>query len=270
MLLGFAIVCDYSGIPLAVVFGVWILSDGWNRGGVAGAMREGAIYSIGAVASLSVLLAYQWVAFGHPIWPAQRYMPPTEFSVRGWFGFTLPSLDLLWRNLFDLRYGLFAFCPLLIAALAAPFAKPRGWSLSRREVGWIYFAFVALLLFSSANQFANLQWNTGVRYMVPVVPLLFIAAIPTLEAMPRAGRWSLVALSMVITLAVSMTREDVPTALRMLASEGPTLPVLIVLRKMSSGYDVNLPPATFGLIAFLITVILVLVWRPVWRRARQA
>ena len=270
LLLGFAIVCDYSGIPLAVVFGLWILSDAWQRGGLAAVVRAGAVYCLGAAASLSVLLAYQWVAFGNPIWPAQRYMPPTEFSVRGWFGFTLPSLDLIWRNLFDLRYGLFAYCPLLIAAFAAPFVKPHGWALTRRELGWIYFAFVALLLFSSANQFANLQWNTGVRYMVPVVPLLFLAAVPVVEALPRAGRWSLVALSLVITLAVSMTREDVPTALRMIAGEGPTLPVLIVLRKMSSGYDVNLPPATFGLIAFLITVILVLLWRPVWRRARQA
>jgi hypothetical protein len=270
LLLGFGIVCDYSAIPLAVVFGLWILSDAWRRGGLAAVVRESGIYCLGAAASLSVLFAYQWVAFGHPIWPAQRYMPPTEFSVRGWFGFTLPTLDLIWRNLLDLRYGLLAFCPLLIAAFAAPFVKPRGWAPSRRDRRWIYFAFAALLLFSSANQFANLQWNTGVRYMVPVVPLLFIAAVPVLEAIPRAGRWSLVALSLVITLAVSMTREDIPTALRMIVDEGPTLPVLIVLRKMASGYDVSLPPTTFGVIAFLSTVILVLLWRPVWRRARQA
>ena len=270
LLLGFAIVCDYSGIPLAVAFGLWILSDAWRRGGMATASRDGAIYCAGAAISLSILLTYQWVAFGNPVWPAQRYMPPTEFSMRGWFGFTFPSLDLLWRNLFDLRYGLFAFCPLLLAAFATPFLKARGWSPSRAELGWIFFTFAALLLFSSANQFANLQWNTGVRYMVPTVPLLFVAAVPALEAMSRVGRWSLVAVSLVITLAVSMTREDVPTALRLILSEGPTLPVLIVLRKMSSGYDVTLPPATFGLIALAITAVLVLLWRPVWRRARQA
>ena len=267
LLLGFAIVCDYSGIPLAVVFGLWILSDAWRRGGMASAVREGALYCGGAAIALSVLLAYQWIAFGHPIWPAQRYMPPTQFSVRGWFGFTLPSFDLLWRNLFDLRYGLFAFCPLLVAAFAPSLMKPQRWAPSRAELGWTYVAFVALLLFSSANQFANLQWNTGVRYMVPIVPLLFIAAVPVLEAMPRAGRWALVAVSLVITLAVSMTREDIPTALGMIASEGPTLPLLIVLRKMSSGYDVNLPPATFGVIALVITTILGLLWRPVWRRS---
>jgi hypothetical protein len=203
LLLGFAIVCDYSGIPFAVVFGLWILTDGWRRGGVATAVREGAVYCAGAAASLTVLLAYQWVAFGDPIWPAQRYMPPTELSARGWFGFTLPSLDLIWRLLVDLRYGLLAFCPLLLAAFAIPFVrKSLSWTPSPAESGWMFFAFVALLLFISANQFAYLQWNTGVRYMVPAVPFLFIAGVPVLEAMPRVGRWSLVASSLVITLAV--------------------------------------------------------------------
>lgn len=271
LLLGFAIVCDYSGIPLAVVFGAWILVDTWRRGGPAAAVRDGAIYCVGAAISLSLLLAYQWTAFGNPIWPAQRYMPPTEFSVRGWFGFTLPSLDLLWRNLFDLRYGLFAFCPLLLAAFAAPWlGTPRESFMSRRELGWIFATFVALLLFSSANQFANLQWNTGVRYMVPMVPLLYIAAVPVLVAMPRAARWILVGMSLIITLAVSMTREDVPTAMHLIASEGPTLPLLIVLRKISSGYDLPVPPAAFWVILLMIGLIVFLLWRPQIRRLRNA
>jgi hypothetical protein len=265
--LGFAIVCDYSGIPFAVVFGVWILFDAWKRGGLPSASREGAIYGAGAAASLVLLLAYQWMAFGHPIWPAQRYMPPTEFSVRGWFGFTLPSLDLLWRNLFDLRYGLFAFCPLLLAAFAAPLRNAKGGSSSSRsELRWIFIAFVALLLFSSANQFANLQWNTGVRYMVPAVPLLFLASVPVLEAMPRVARWVAIGLSLAISLAVSMMREDIPTAFQLIAAEGPTLPVLTVLRKMSSGYEVSLPPFAFGLIALVVTAVLIVLWRPFWRR----
>ena len=266
LLLGFAIVCDYSGIPFAVVFGLWILFDAWNRGGLSSALRDGAIYGAGAAFSLLLLLAYQWIAFGNPVWPAQRYMPPTEFSVRGWFGFTLPSLDLLWRNLFDLRYGLFAFCPLLVAALAAPLMNDKGrWSPTRSELRWIFLAFVALLLFSSANQFANLQWNTGVRYMVPMVPLLFLAAVPVLEVMPRAARWVTIGVSLAISLAVSMMREDIPTSLRLFAAEGPTLPVLTVLRKMASGYDVSLPPGTFGLITLALTALLAVLWRPLWR-----
>jgi hypothetical protein len=265
LLLGYAIVCDYSAVPLAVVFGCWILADGWRRGGISVAVRDAATYSAGAVLSLSILFAYQWAAFGNPLWPAQRYMPPTEFSVRGWSGFTAPTAHLLSGNLFDLRYGLFAFCPALLAAVAAPFVRAKGTSIpaSRVELAWIAACFAGLLLFSSANQFANLQWNTGVRYMVPVVPLLFIAAVPVLEAMPRLARWFLVGASAVIIAAVTMTREDIPTALKLLIADGPTLPVLTVLRKMESAYQVPLPSFTFWIVTALVGAALTLVWR--WR-----
>ncbi len=268
VLLGYGLVCDYSAIPFLLVFGIWILVDGWRRGGIAIAVRNGAFYTAGAVSCFLILFGYQWVALGHPLWPAQRYMPATELSARGWLGFTVPSLELVWRLLFDLRYGLFAFSPLLTAALAAPFIQtPPGWSLSRAQLGWGVGAFLALLLFGSANQFSILQWNTGVRYMMPAAPLLFVCAVPVLIALPRVARWSLVGVSMVITVAVTMTRESVPTALRLVAADGPTLPVLTALRKMGSAYAVPVSGWTFWLAALAVGGVLVLVWRPALRRA---
>ena len=267
LLMGFGLVVDYSAIPFTLVFGLWILLDAWRRGGVVTAVREGSIYSGGVLLAVSLLFAYQWIAFGHPVWPAQRYMPPTVYSVRGWLGFTAPTGELLWGNLFDLRYGLFAFSPLLLAAFAAPVVRSRwrGWSPSMAELGWIAAAFAGLLLFSSANQFANLQWNTGVRYMVPLVPLLFLAAVPVLAILPRGARWALVGVSAAITLAVSMYREDVPTSLRLVAGDGPTLPLLLVLEKMASGYDVGLPPGAFWIVVALLALALTLTWRPYLR-----
>ena len=267
LLMGFALVVDFSAIPFTLVFGLWILQGAWQRGGTTTALREGSIYSAGVLAGVSLLFAYHWAAFGHPVWPAQSYMPPTVYSVRGWFGFTPPTGELLWGNLFDLRYGLFAFCPLLLAALAAPWvrARSRAWSPSAAELGWTAVAFVGLLVFSSANQFANLQWNTGVRYMVPLVPLLFLAAVPVLIVLPRGVRWALVAVSAVITMAVSMYREDVPASLRLVADEGPTLPVLLVLEKMASGYDLGLGPGAFWIVVALLALVLTLIWRPYFR-----
>ena len=265
LLLGFAMVVDFSAIPFTLVFGLWFLFDGWRRNGLAGALREGIIYSVGVIVTTSLLFIYQWVAFGHPVWPAQRYMPPTEYSVRGWLGFTTPTAELLWGNLFDVRYGLFAFCPLLVAAIAAPFARAGSWSPSRAELRWIGVSFLGLLLFSSANQFANLQWNTGVRYMVPLVPLLFLAAVPVFGAIPRLVMWLLVGASTAISLAVSMFREDVPTSLRMVVSDGPTFPVLLVLERMASGYDFGLPGFTFWVVAAVLALLLWLVWRPYLR-----
>lgn len=261
-LLGFGLVLDYSAIPLLVTFGLWIMVDGWRRGGVMSSLRAATIYTAGALPAIALLLGYQWMAFGHPIWPAQRYMPATVYSVRGWFGFTMPTPELLWANLFDLRYGLFVFCPLLLLAIAAPRVRRSTASPPRDAMAWTWFATLSLLVFSSANQFANLQWNTGVRYMVPVVPLLFLAAVPVLEAMPRLARWAVVGLTGVVTGAVTMMREDTLTSLRLLFTQGPDLPVLIVLRKVASGYEgLQLPAATFWLVATLVGLVLWLLWR---------
>lgn len=240
-LLGYALVCDYSGIPFLGVFGLWILYDAWRRGGLGAVWRDAGLYVLGVLGPVLLLLGYQWAAFGHPVWPAQRYMPPTPYSVRGWLGFTLPTRELLVGNLVDLRYGLFTFAPVLVAALAAPFVRRDRGGPSRRELTWIVASFAALYLFSSANQYANLQWNTGVRYMVPVAPLLFIAAVPVLLATPAWTRWLLIVPSLIVSFAVTMTREDIPTALRMVAREGPVLPITIVLEKMASGYPGLVP-----------------------------
>ncbi|MCA9722877.1 MAG: hypothetical protein KC489_10850, partial [Gemmatimonadetes bacterium] len=190
----------------------------------------------GALGPVLLLLGYQWLAFGSPWFPAQRYMPATELSVRGWNGFSLPTLALLRDNLFDLRYGLFAFSPMLLAAVVAPFVARRLGTVDQTELAVIMLAAGALLVFNSANQFALLQWNTGVRYMVPAVPLLFLAMVRVLMAAPRWAQLALVVPSVVISVAVTMMREDVPGSLAMLLREGPVLPIVVVLSKTAEAY----------------------------------
>jgi hypothetical protein len=263
-LLGVGLLMDYSAAPLALVFGLWAVAEGWQAQRLRGAVALGGACVLGAVGPVCVLLGYQWLAFGAPWFPAQRYMPVTEFSVRGVNGFTLPSVDLLWRNLLDPRYGLFAFCPALVAGLAAPFARTIPGDPSRREQGFALLAVAALLVFSSSNQFANLQWNTGVRYLVPAAPLLFLLAVPVVRGLPRWGVVGLVGPTVVISLAVSMMREDVPTSLGLLFTGGPTLPVLITLQKTAAAYAPVLAGGVqpFGALALLaLAGAVVLVWR---------
>jgi hypothetical protein len=258
--LGYGLFSDYSAAPLLLVFGVWALASGGRT--LASRIRAGTTFALGAALPMAALLAYQWVAFGSPWYPAQRYMPPTRYSVVGWNGFFFPTGELLAGNLVDPRYGLFAFCPLLVLALASPFVRDRLSTVRKGELAWIFAASAALYLFSSANQFANLQWNTGVRYLVPAVPLLFLASVPVLLRLPRAAQVLFVGVSLLISFAVSMTRESVPDALRLVTTEGPTLPVFIVLDKMASGY----PALQFGVIGKVIVfglalATLGLVWR---------
>lgn len=265
-LLGLAVLCDYSGVALIVPFGVWIVSRALGSAGVGEAMRQGAVFSLGALPALVALFGYQWVAFGNPLYPAQHYMPDTLYSTRGMSGFSLPTVDLLWRNLFDPAYGLFAFCPMLLAAFSAPFFRSRG-VVSRSELWLIFSAFAGLYLFSSANQFASLQWNTGVRYLVPAVPLLFYALVPVLSAIAPGWRYALVIPTVAISWSVSMARESVPVSLGRIFLGGFELPFLTVLRKTASAYAPFLSEGVSPLPIFaLVGVILWLVWRMPVRR----
>jgi hypothetical protein len=260
--LGFALLCDYSGMPLIVAFGLWAVGMGWQRHGLAAGVRWGALYTVGALGPIAILLAYQWAAFGNPIFPAQTYMPPTRYSVLGWNGFILPSPELLWRNLFDPRFGLLAFCPMLALAVFAPFVRRRPGGPQSNELWLIFGATAALYLFLACVAFAFLQWNTGVRYLVPTVPLLFMAMVPVLLRLPAWARWAIVVPTVCISWSVAMTRDSVPGALYRIFLIGFELPWLTVLRKTASGYLEFLADGASPMALLILTAAIVwLIWR---------
>ena len=265
VLLGITVLCDYSGLAIGFAFAVWLAASAWRDGGSAPMLRALALLAIGAAGPLIVLACYQWVAFGSPFLPAQAYMPPTRLSVRGWHGFTLPTPSMISANLFDLRFGLFAFCPMLVAALGSPFLVRRNAeeAITTRDSALIFAVGGALLVFASSVQFAALQFNTGVRYMVPAVPLLFIALVPILLRLPRAVMLLLVVPTLVISWTVSMMRESVPDSLQRLLTAGPELPWLTVLRKMSGAYVPILAEHSSPLPLFVLMGLgLWFLWRP--------
>ncbi len=261
-LLGFALLCDYSGMPLIVAFGLWATGMGWRRKGPREGIRWGALFTAGALGPIAILLAYQWAAFGHPLFPAQSYMPPTRYSVLGWHGFIVTAPELLWRNLLDLRYGLLAFCPMLALAVAAPLLRRRTGGPRTDELWLIFGAAATLYLFLSSVAFAYLQWNTGVRYLVPAVPLLFMALVPVLLRLPTWARWLAIVPTICISWSVSMTRDSVPGALYRVFLIGFELPWLTVLRKTASGYLESLADGASPMALFALTAVTIwLLWR---------
>jgi hypothetical protein len=141
------------------------------------------------VPGVAALQIYQAVAFGSPILPSQHYMAPTSPTSHGYRGFDWPSVALIWANFFDPRFGLFAFCPALILAFAAPFVKRVRYRVPARETWIILIYFGLFVLFCAANQYSWLQPLTGFRYLVPVVPGLAVLAIQTAQALPVQLRW---------------------------------------------------------------------------------
>jgi hypothetical protein len=267
LLCGSAVLFDYSGVVVPVTLGLYGLA---RRARLPVEMQSRSdiwrfVTGVGICAVL--LMAYQWASFGHPLYPAQSYMPPTELSRYGYNGMDRPHLDLLWDTAFGMRFGLFTSAPLLLLALWVP-----GW-LSRRQrlVGnlemWCIVVFTVLFfLFSSANQFGRLQFNTGVRYIVPVVPFLFLLVAGVLLRLPKLIAVLVGIGTMYWSWCLAMYRDvelgqGVLESVKHITLEGFRLPWLTTLERM--GY---VPTGLSVLPLFLIGAAII--WT-MWSLGRQ-
>lgn len=185
LLCGWAVVLDYTGLMVVAVLSLYTLAQWVRRPSAQKSWGDLLLFGVGVAMSLAVLLGYQWLAFGHPLYPAQRYMPPTPFSHYGYNGMAWPHPDLLWETAFGIRFGLFTSAPLLLLALYVPaWFHRRNRLVGNLEMGCIIVFTVALFLFAAASQYGWLQFNSGVRYVVPVTPFLFLLVVDVLLRMP--------------------------------------------------------------------------------------
>lgn len=184
LLCGWAVVCDYSGVVVVAALGLYAVL---RRGAVPAALRKPADlwrFAVGAALTGSVLALYQWVCFGHPLYPAQHYMPAATYTHHGYVGMDWPKADLFWDTLFSPRFGLLVSAPLLVMSLYVPAWRARSRVVGSAELWCILFVTVAFLLFCSANQYGRMQFNSGVRHVVPITPFLFLLAAGALLRLP--------------------------------------------------------------------------------------
>ncbi|HEX5418006.1 MAG TPA: hypothetical protein VFZ25_20300 [Chloroflexota bacterium] len=263
LLAGWAVVLDYSGVVVAISLGIYALVRQRSLPAAERSWLDLPRFAVGALMSLSVLLGYQWLAFGNPFLPAQRYMPATIYSGYGFNGMGLPQLDLLWDTTFGPRFGLFTSAPILFLAFGAPLWLRERWRvLGRREIWFIVGFTLAFFLFASANQYGRLQFNSGVRYVVPVTPFLFLLVAGTLRKLPRKLAIALGIIATYWSWCLAMYR-DVEQGAGILESvthvtfEGPRLPWVVTLAQL--GY---VPSAVAVSTAFLViaAVLIVALW----------
>jgi hypothetical protein len=186
---GYSLLCDYSGVVVIITAGAYVWLRARDRGQ---RLRTLLAFAGGVIPGAAALLVYQGWAFGSFYLPSQQYMPPTAPTSQGYRGLSWPSPALAWALFVDPRFGLFAYCPALILALFAPFAKRGKYRLPRRETWLLLGYFGIFVVFCSANQYSWLQPLTGFRYLVPVVPGLALLAIQTAQSLPR---WARIAIS---------------------------------------------------------------------------
>lgn len=240
---GWAVVLDYSGLIVVLVLSVYAFFRRRSLPAEARSSTDGPYFIAGLAICAAFLMGFQWMAFGNPLRPAQSYMPPTALSGFGYHGFDRPHLDLLWDTTFGYRFGLFTAAPLLLLALYIP-----GWlrepkRLVKNREMWCIVAFSLLfLLFCSANQFGRLQFNTGVRHIVPVVPFLFLLAAGVLVRLPT---WLAIPVGLVTTYwswCQAMFRDveqgsGVFESIKQITLHGFRLPWMTTLENM--GYIIN-------------------------------
>jgi hypothetical protein len=260
---GFAVLCDYSGLMVLGGVGAYTwLRAGDRRAKRRERVRRIALYAAGAAPPLLTLAAYQWWAFGYAALPSQHFMPAIEATARGYRGMTWPTLELVRMNFFDSRFGLFAVCPLLAIGLAAPFVRMGRFRLPDRETAVILLFFGAFTVFCASNQYSTLQWTTGIRYLLPVVPGLLLLSLQTLQVIPAAVRTVILALSGLIAWVPAITQAAFTTV-----AWRPAELQLSWVRRMSE-YGAVLHPVRMT-VAVLVaaSIVVALVWWPLVARA---
>lgn len=235
---GWTVVLDYSGLVAVLALSGYALSRWLSFPKDERKIRDLINFAAGVCICGIILMAYQWSSFGNPIYPAQSYMPPANFTEIGYRGFSFPRLDLLFETAFGMRYGLFASAPILLLAFYAPvWLKKNTRLLARRETIFIISFVAAFFIFCAANQYGRMQFNTGVRHIVPVVPFLFLLAANVLSKMPRVLAVLIGILGIYWSWCLAMYRDveqglGVFESLKHITLEGFRLPWLTTLEKM--------------------------------------
>ena len=262
LLTGFTLVLDYSGMVIVFALSLYAFVRWLSYPKHMRYVIDLLIFGLGVTFCVSILLVYQWLAFGNPIFPAQHYMPPTTYSGLGYDGMTFPQPDLLFELMFGIRYGLFTSAPFLLLALYIPAWFRRDLRLiENRETIFILLFSLTFFLFTSANQFARMQFNSGVRHIVPVTPFLFLIAAGVLL---QFKNWIAVIFSVITVYwswCLAMYRDveqgsGIFESIIHITTGGPRLPWLTTLQNLGLA-----PPWLTALLVLIICGIAVgLVW----------
>jgi len=269
---GTAFLFDNSGAVLLLGLFAYGLIQRWRiaanaSGRLADVARHGGSYFLGTLPPVALLWFYQWQSFGNPFLPGQHWMPPVEWIELGYQGFGWPQLSLLLSLAFDYRYGLFVVCPLFLLALFAPSVN-RGArrSMPTLELTTTLAFFVVLWVFFSGVNYTRLQFNTGIRYLAPIFPFLFVPAALTLVRLPRLAIYFMAVFCVTESWCMAMYR-DVERGLGVLDPVlhvfigGFQLPALTTVSRMGAQFGEFIARGVSPLPLFALTAaILYCVW----------
>jgi hypothetical protein len=270
---GMAVLFDYSGVVLLSVLFLYGLARYWTSFSWPHRFRSGLWFMLGALVPILLLLVYQWRSFGNPFLPGQHWMPPVEWIELGYQGYGPPQLELLIALAFDYRFGVFAFSPFLLLALLIPWANRGAFRiLPRREVWAIVLIAVGMWVFFAGSNYTRLQYNTGVRYLSPIIPFLFLLVVPVLSRFRALPAYVIGVFSIGWMWSLAMYREverplGVLDPVVQTLTDGFDLPVLRTLEQLGGAYGGFALSSTSPLPLFALTAALI---AGIWLVGRRA
>jgi hypothetical protein len=267
---GFGVLTDYSAAVPAAALGIFAWAQQWRTRAFWPALGRSLWYLAGAAGPVAFLLWWQWTCYGNPWLPAQFHMP--EIYYRGYEsarGIGAPSLAAMRELLFSPLYGLLIFMPMAALAVYHFVLLRRGTArVPRRAAAFVWSLFVAYLLFCSMIQYTlRHQWLDGMRYMIVVVPFLFLLVADVLAQWPRGAAVATGGVSAALMFSLAMVRESPGMSVVKVFTEGIQLPSLTTLSKVAAQYAPWLRGNEAWLALALYAIAAALVWL-VWAVGR--
>ena len=168
---GAALLFRTTGGVFLPVLGVWFLAVGYRKRDLKSAARYGALFSVGAVAALSVLVMLN----------AWRYGSPLKFgygqSVSNLHGIRARGAILtgLWGLWLSPGKSIFLYAPFALLAVAGIVISVRRLPA---EMSLLIALVLANTLFFARVRFWHGDWAWGPRYMIIVLPCLAVMCAP--------------------------------------------------------------------------------------------
>ncbi len=200
--MGLAAVSEYLVIPLLLpyAFVVWIRTRDLRRAG---------LFLVGPLLAVVVYFAFTWFAYGAfftATYAAQDPLFQDEDLLFGMIGLPQP-IRLYWLSFHPFR-GLFYTCPVLLLGLLG---LPHWRNLPTSGVRALLPVCVIghFVLFNICFNGWTGGWGVGPRYLIPIIPFVFLLAPVGLSRFPKLSM-SLGALSVLLMLISTSVLVFVP------------------------------------------------------------
>lgn len=200
LLAGLAVVAHFSLVVVGAIVGLYALATRPR-------LRNGLLYTGGALAGVAPLLLYNWWAFGSPAHLSYRAAvlvggasghDVLGANASGFFGIRTPSLATGAELIFG-SIGLVTLAPVVVAGAAGTVLL---YKLRRTEALVVMAVALAFLVFNSGYVDPYGGFSPGPRLLIPILPFL---GVPVALALRRFPVPTIVLAAISITLMVAVT-----------------------------------------------------------------